>query len=464
MTAFLTPDFLLDTPVARALYHEVAAELPIIDYHSHLPPADIAARKRFRNLTELWLAGDHYKWRLMRSAGVAEDCITGHASDEAKFHAFCRVLPLAAGNPIHHWCHLELQRIFGITHTINAASAGAIWEQANAQLAQMDCWSLLEQARVAVVCTTDDPVDDLITHKLIANFSINTRAIPAFRPDAAMRIQREGFVDYLTTLARVSGVAIHHYGDLVAALTARVAHFHAHGCRISDHAIDVPLAPQAATPAQAQALLAWRLQGASLSLAEQSAFQRRLLVDLGHVYAGHGWAMCLHIGAQRNNNQRAFAARGPDTGYDGISDAAHSAGIAGLLDDLDATDQLPKTLLFGLNPAMNDMLGALIGCFQDGRVTGKLQLGPAWWFNDHKDGNLLQLRTLARLGVLGTFVGMVTDSRSFASYPRHDYFRRLLCRLLGRWVADGEYPHDRDALDTLVRGICHDNAQRYFEL
>lgn len=464
MTAFLSPDFLLDTPVARALYHEVAADLPIIDYHSHLPPADIAARKRFRSLTELWLGGDHYKWRLMRSAGVGEDCITGSASDEAKFQAFCRVLPLAAGNPIHHWSHLELQRIFGINLTINAAHAPAIWEQANAQLARMDCWSLLDQARVVVACTTDDPADDLFAHKLIANSSINTRAIPAFRPDAAMRIRREGFVDYLNTLGRASGITILHYGDLVAALAARGAYFHQHGARISDHAIDAPLAVDAVSAAQAQDLMARRLRGAGLSGAEESAFQRRLLVDLGRAYAAQGWAMCLHIGAQRNNNRRALAAMGPDTGYDAISDRSHSAGLAGLLDELDATDELPKTLLFGLNPAMNDTLGALMGCFQDGRVTGKLQLGPAWWFNDHKDGNLQQLRALARLGVLGTFVGMVTDSRSFASYPRHDYFRRLLCRLLGRWVSDGEYPLDRDALDTLVRGICHDNAQQYFGL
>lgn len=279
-----------------------------------------------------------------------------------------------------------------------------------------------------------------------------------------MRLTGGGFVDYLSRLGRASGITILHYGDLVAALAARVTYFHQHGARIADHALDAPLAAQAVSANQAQDLMARRLRGAGLSGAEESAFQRRLLVDLGRAYAAQGWAMCLHIGAQRNNNRRALAAMGPDTGYDAISDRSHSAGLAGLLDELDATDELPKTLLFGLNPAMNDILAALMGCFQDGRITGKLQLGPAWWFNDHKDGNLQQLRTLARLGVLGTFVGMVTDSRSFASYPRHDYFRRLLCRLLGRWVADGEYPHDRDALDTLVRGICHDNAQHYFGL
>jgi glucuronate isomerase len=464
MPSFMDSNFLLDTETAQQLYRDVAADLPIIDYHSHLQQGEIAAKKQFRNLAELWLGGDHYKWRLMRSAGVSEDFVTGSQSDEAKFLAFCRVLPLAAGNPIYQWCHLELQRIFGITLTINATNAPRIWEQANTSLATMTCWTLLYQAKVEVACTTDDPVDDLAQHDAIARSGLSTRVLPAFRPDAAMRINRPGFADYLVTLGSVTGSPITRYAELVAALSERVAYFHQRGARISDHAIDLPISGETVSVDACDALLSKRLSGATLSEAEQAAFQRGLLQDLGAIYARHQWTMCLHIGAQRNNSQRGMRLLGPDTGYDAISDAGHSRGIAGLLDALDADDLLPKAMLFCLNPAMNEMLAALIGCFQDGSVAGKVQMGPAWWFNDHKDGNLRQLRALANHGVLGTFVGMVTDSRSFASYPRHDYFRRLLCRQLGRWVSDGEYPNDRDALETLVRGVCYDNAKRYFAL
>lgn len=464
MTNYMDNNFLLDTPIAQRLYRDIAADLPIIDYHSHLQQGEIAAKKQFRNLTELWLAGDHYKWRLMRSAGVSEDYITGAQSDEAKFLAFCRVLPLAIGNPIYHWCHLELQRIFGITRTINEHNALYIWEQTKQQLASMTCWTLLEQAKVEVACTTDDPVDDLLLHDAIAQSGLTTRVLPAFRPDAAMRINRVGFADYVVQLGAVTGLQIQSYADLVAALAQRVDYFHQRGARISDHAIDLPISTEIVSAQECDSLLTRRLAGTSLTEHEQAAFQRRLLRDLGAMYARHNWVMCLHIGAQRNNSQRAMQILGPDTGYDAISDAGHSRGIAGLMDELDAEGLLPKTMLFCLNPAMNEMLAALIGCFQDGSVAGKVQMGPAWWFNDHKDGNLRQLQVLANHGVLGTFVGMVTDSRSFASYPRHDYFRRLLCRQLGRWVTDGEYPKDQQALELIVRGVCYDNAKRYFAL
>lgn len=464
MAAFIDKDFLLDTATARALYHEVAADLPVIDYHSHLQQSEIAERKRFRNIAELWLGGDHYKWRLMRTAGVDESLITGSAPDEAKFRAFCRVLPLAAGNPIHHWSHLELRRLFDIELTINEANAGAIWERANARLATMDTWSLLAQAKVEIACTTDDPADDLGQHAEIANSALTTRVLPAYRPDKAMRINKDGFADYLAHLGTVAGVKVDSFATLVEALAARLKHFHACGARISDHAVDLPLPAAAVSAQHCEALLAKRLAGALLSDEEQAAYHRGLLEALGRLYAQHGWAMCLHIGAQRNNNRRQFAAQGPDTGYDSISDMTCSVGLSALLDALDADDQLPKTMLFCGSPVMNEMLSTLAGAFQDGRVVGKVQFGPAWWFNDHKDGNLAQLRTLANHGVLGTFVGMVTDSRSFASYPRHDYFRRLLCRLLGEWVEAGEYPADRAALDQIVRGVCYENAKRYFAL
>jgi glucuronate isomerase len=464
MRAFLDDDFLLDTETARRLYREVAAELPVIDYHSHLQQGEIAQRKVFTNITELWLGGDHYKWRLMRTAGVDESFITGDQNDEAKFRAFCKVLPLAAGNPIHHWCHLELKRLFGIDLPINEANAGLIWAQANAKLARMDSWTFLEQARVEVACTTDDPVDDLLQHAEIAESALKTRVLPAFRPDAAMRINKPGFADYLDTLSKVSGVKVDSFASLIEALARRVAYFHARGARISDHAIDMPPSAAPVSAAELEALVAKRLGGVLLSEAEAGAYLRGFMEAIGRVYAGSGWAMCLHIGAQRNNNTRQLNTLGPDTGYDSIADFTCSAGLAGILDTLDSTDELPKTLLFCGNPNMNEVLSTLIGAFQDGSVMGKLQFGPAWWFNDHKDGNLQQLTTLANHGVLGAFVGMVTDSRSFASYPRHDYFRRLLCRQLGQWVEAGEYPDDRAALAQIVRGVCYENAKNYFGL
>ena len=464
MNAFMNQDFLLDSPIARQLYHDVAADLPIIDYHSHLQQSEIASRKVFRNIAELWLGGDHYKWRLMRSAGVAEDFITGKQPDEAKFRAFCKVLPLAIGNPMHHWCHLELRRLLGIDLLINEANASAIWEQANAKLAGMDTWSFLEQSKVDVACTTDDPADDLLLHTEIAASALKTRVLPAYRPDKAMRINHPDFNAYLERLSSVSGVAIKSFESLIAALANRVDYFHARGARISDHAVDVVL-PAASTGAtELEALFAKRTGGQQLNNLELGQYLRGFLEAIGRVYASHDWVMCLHLGAQRDNNRRRLATLGPDTGYDSISDMSCSAGLGGLLGSLDAEDQLPKTILFTLNPGMTEILSTLIGCFQDGPTPGKLQLGPAWWFNDHKDGNLQQLQALGNHGVLGTFVGMLTDSRSFASYPRHDYFRRLLCRQLGQWVAGGEYPADIDALSEIVRGVSYENAKRYFAL
>jgi glucuronate isomerase len=457
-------DFLLTTNVAKKLYHEVAADLPVIDYHSHLQQGEIAERKTFRNIAELWLAGDHYKWRLMRTAGVAEEFCTGERSDKEKFLAFCKVLPLAIGNPIYHWSHLELRRIFGIELLINEKNAEAIWEQANAKLATMDTWSLLEQARVEIACTTDDPADDLLQHDEIAKSALKTRVLPAYRPDKAMRINNPGFVDYVAHLSAVAGVKIGSFASLMAALANRVEYFHARGGRISDHAIDIPLPAVAASSEQLEALFAKRMKGELLTQAEQSQYLRGLLESIGAVYAKYEWTMCLHIGAMRNNNRRMLDTLGPDTGFDSISDAVHSDGLVALLDALDVSDKLPKTMLFNLNPAMNETLSTMVGNFQDGSVAGKVQFGPSWWFNDHKTGNLAQLVAFGNHSVLGVFVGMVTDSRSFASYPRHDYFRRLVCRQLGEWVEAGEYPDDFDALSTIVRGICYENAKNYFKL
>ena len=464
MTPFMNQDFLLTTDVARKLYREVAADLPVIDYHSHLQQGEIATRKKFRNIAELWLAGDHYKWRLMRTSGVSEDYCTGERSDEEKFRAFCKVLPLAIGNPIYHWSHLELRRIFNIDLLINEQNATVIWEQANAKLASMDTWSLLEQAKVEIACTTDDPADDLLQHDDIAASALTTRVLPAYRPDKAMRINNPGFVEYVARLAEVSKLPITNFAQMIAALAARVAFFHARGGRISDHAIDIALPVLAATPEQVEAMFARRLRGELLGDLEQSQYLRALLEAIGAVYAKYNWTMCLHIGAMRNNNRRMLDTLGPDTGFDSIGDMTTSNGLVGLLDALDVNDTLPKTMLFNLNPAMNEVLSTMIGNFQDGSVAGKVQFGPAWWFNDHKTGNLAQLVAFGNHSVLGVFVGMVTDSRSFASYPRHDYFRRLVCRQLGEWVEAGEYPDDFDALSTIVRGICYENAKKFFQL
>lgn len=465
---FITDDFMLSTRWSRALYHEVAADLPIIDYHAHLPPADLAGRRKFANLTQLWLGGngfgDHYKWRLMRAAGVPERLVTGNAPDRERCQAFCTVLPRCAGSPVLHWAHLELKRIFGLDTVINAENFPRIWDAANEQLAGMDTWSFLRQAKVEIASTTDDPADDLADHDILAKSELaaTTRVLPALRPDKAMNIQDAGFTAYLGKLGKVAGVEIGSFAALAKALESRVAYFHAHGCRVSDHAIDFTLPETLPDDAAVEKVFARRLAGEALSQADCAVYIAGLLLHLGRAYARHEWTMCFHIGALRSISTRGLKNVGRDAGFDSLSEMPIAASLAKLLDALDRDDQLPRTMLFCLNPGLNEALAALIGCFQDGKVVGKLQFGPAWWFCDHKDGNLEQLRTLGNYGVLGSFVGMVTDSRSFASFPRHDYFRRLLCRLLGEWVEAGEYPADFDALATIVRGVSYDNAKAYF--
>lgn len=455
-------NFLLSTATARALYAEHAVDLPIIDYHAHLPPADILSRKKFSSMAELWLGGDHYKWRLMRAAGISEELITGKAPDRDKFNAFCRILPLAAGNPVHHFCHLELFRIFGIDAAINEKNAARIWEEGNAKLAAMNTWSLMEQAKVEVACTTDDPADDLAVHEAIAGTGLKTKVLPAYRPDKAMRINNDAFPAYLERLGQAAGMPVSTFAAMLEALIKRVAFFHKRGARVSDHAVDAPLPVKAPTANEAEALFAKRLSGGKLDEAELGQYHLAMLIELGKAYAAHNWVMCLHLGAQRDNNSRMYTKLGPDTGYDSIADMTCSRGIACLLDSLEQGGNLPKTMLFPANGTMNDVLTTLMACFQGEGVPGKLQFGPAWWFCDHKDGNLQQIHAFANNGLLGTFVGMLTDSRSFASYPRHDYFRRLLCRQLGEWVEAGEYPDDKDSLAAIVRGVSYHNAKQYF--
>lgn len=463
---FMDEDFLLETPTARTLYHEYAAPQPILDYHCHLPPAEIAGNKQFRNITEVWLGGDHYKWRFMRSSGVTEDFMTGNQPDQEKFRRFCEVLPLAVGNPLYHWCHLELRRFFGIDTLVSAETADALWEACNAKLQQPEFFArgLMLGANVRGVCTTDDPIDDLANHKAIAaDQSFPIKVLPTFRPDRSFNIDRAEFVDYIPKLADASGVKINRFADVLKALDARLDHFARHGCRLSDHGVDVTFFAEA-TEAELDAILARRLSGATLTPKEVEQYKTAVLLHLGREYAKRDWAMQLHMGALRNNNTRMFKQLGPDTGWDSITDSLVAANLARYLDALDLDGLLPRTILYCLNPAQNEVLGTMIGNFQDGRVFGKIQFGSGWWFNDQKDGMIRQMTALANLGNLGAFVGMLTDSRSFLSYTRHEYFRRILCNLIGGWVENGEYPQDWAQLKRIVEGICYGNASRYFGL
>jgi glucuronate isomerase len=461
--SFMDKDFLLETPTAQKLYHEFAEHQPIIDYHCHLPPEQIATNKQFRNITEIWLGGDHYKWRFMRSSGVTEDFMTGNQPDQEKFRKFCEVLPMGIGNPLYHWSHLELQRYFGTKTLVSGATADELWNLCNEKLAkpEMSARNLMVNSNVKAVCTTDDPIDDLANHKAIAADGFQVKVLPTFRPDKSFNIDRAGFQDYIPKLAAAAGIAINTFGDLTKALDKRLDHFAAHGCKLSDHAIDIAFF-ETATESELTAILAKAMVNTPVTKLEADKFKTGVVLHLGREYAKRGWAMQLHIGAQRNNNTRMFNKMGPDTGWDSIADDLVSARIARLLDTLDGDDLLPKTILYCLNPIHNEVLATMLGNYQDGKMIGKMQFGSGWWFLDQKEGMIRQMTALALLGNLGAFVGMLTDSRSFLSYTRHDYFRRIMCNLIGGWVENGEYPQDWAQLQKIVEGICFKNAERYF--
>jgi len=463
MKTFMDRDFLLTTDTARTLYHEAAEPMPIFDYHCHLNPREIYENIQFRNLSHLMLGGDHYKWRAMRSAGVPEENICGSGSDWDKFAAFAGMLKYAIGNPLYHWTHLELRRVFGITDILNAASARAIYDSANAMLDTEDfrCRRLIEKMNVKLICTTDDPCDDLRYHKLLAqDDSFKAKALPTFRPDKALHIGKEGFAEYLAQLGEIAQTDTATLPGVIRALWTRLEYFHAAGARISDHGFE-SIHHTPPDEALANQTLQKALVGMEISPHEAAAYQTVLCLALGRMYHARGWVMQVHIGAMRNNNRRMFRRYGPDSGFDSIADRETAHGLSRLLDGLDVTEQLPKTILYCLNPKDNYVLGAMLGNFQGG-VPGKIQLGSGWWFNDQRDGMVEQLKALANLGLLGHFVGMLTDSRSFISYPRHEYFRRILCELVGGWVENGEYPNDMEILKALVEGICYKNAVRYF--
>ncbi|RQW64993.1 glucuronate isomerase [Vibrio viridaestus] len=465
MKPFLCPDFLLTTDLAQRLYHDVAASLPIIDYHCHLPPHQVASDYQFTNLTDIWLRGDHYKWRAMRSNGVDERFCTGDASDKEKFLAFAKTVPATIGNPIFHWTHLELRRPFGITDIVlSEKNAEQVWNQCNEMLSspEFSARSIMHNMNVEMVGTTDDPIDSLESHDVVAadpGFSV--KMLPSWRPDKAFNIHLDTFVDYISQLAKVSSTDIQNFEDLCQALLVRLDYFADRGCCIADHALDT-VSYADATELQLDTILAKRLAGGEVSKLETAQFKTAVLVFLGREYAKRGWAQQYHIGALRNNNERMFNLLGPDTGFDSINDGLVAEPLAKLLNALAKDDSLPKTILYCLNPRDNEVLATMCGNFQGGGTPGKIQFGSGWWFNDQKDGMERQMTQLAQLGLLSRFVGMLTDSRSFLSYTRHEYFRRILCEMLANWVANGEAPNDFDLLSKMVADICYHNAKNYF--
>lgn len=463
MKAFLDDDFLLTTPTARRLY-QVARSMPILDYHCHLDPKEIAQDRRFENITQVWLGGDHYKWRLMRANGVDEAYITGDAPDREKFQKWAETLELAIGNPLYHWSHLELRRYFGYEGVLNGDTAQEVWELCNQKLQEpgMSARSLIANSGVTLVCTTDDPADSLEWHQQLAqDSSFPVKVLPAWRPDAAMGLERLEYLDYLQRLGQAAGVEIRTYADLKKALLSRMAFFDKMGCRASDHALTVAVC-QPASEEELERVFQKRLEGEPLTQEELAAFQTGFLRFVAGEYKRLGWVMQLHYGCRRNNNTRMFHKLGRDTGYDAVLQGTPSLEVAAFLDLLASQDALPRMVLYSLNPNDDEGLNSVIGCFQDGTPLGRIQQGSAWWFNDHKAGMVKQLTAFANGGLLGNFIGMLTDSRSFLSYPRHEYFRRILCELLGAWVENGEYPADWKALEKMVRGVCYNNAVEFF--
>ena len=463
MKAFLDDDFLLTTPTARRLY-QVARSMPILDYHCHLDPKEIAQDRRFENITQVWLGGDHYKWRLMRANGVDEAYITGDAPDREKFQKWAETLELAIGNPLYHWSHLELRRYFGYEGVLNGDTAQEVWELCNQKLQEpgMSARSLIANSGVTLVCTTDDPADSLEWHQQLAqDSSFPVKVLPAWRPDAAMGLERPEYLDYLQRLGQAAGVEIRTYGDLKKALLSRMAFFDKMGCRASDHALTAAVC-QPASEEELERVFQKRLEGEPLTQEELAAFQTGFLRFVAGEYKRLGWVMQLHYGCRRNNNTRMFHKLGRDTGYDAVLQGTPSLEVAAFLDLLASQDALPRMVLYSLNPNDDEGLNSVIGCFQDGTPLGRIQQGSAWWFNDHKTGMVKQLTAFANGGLLGNFIGMLTDSRSFLSYPRHEYFRRILCELLGAWVENGEYPADWKALEKMVRGVCYNNAVEFF--
>ena len=465
MKAFMDKDFLLNTETAKVLYHEVSEHCPIIDYHCHLSPREIYENIRYDNITQVWLGGDHYKWRLMRSAGVPEKYITGDASDYEKFEKYAEVLGKAIGNPLYHWSHLELRRFFGYDGILNKSTAPEVWKLANEKLQSEGYTSrgLIMMSNVDTICTTDDPIDSLEWHeKLAADKTFPVTVLPAWRPDKAMNLEKPTWLEYLAQLEQAYGMKIASFVDLKKALKNRLDFFAAHGCKLSDHALNyVMYAP--ASDEELEAIVSARLAGKLPSAEEEAKFKFAFMTFVATEYHDRGWVMQLHYGCRRDNNPIMFRQMGPDTGFDCVDNYAPSAQTAAFLGNLQDKDKLPKTILYSLNTNDNAAIDSILGCFQSDEAVGKIQHGSAWWFNDHFDGMSEQIKSLANLGYLAGFVGMLTDSRSFLSYPRHEYFRRILCRIFGEWVEQGFYPEDMETLKGIIGDISYGNAKRYFD-
>ena len=457
--------FLLKSDTAKRLY-EAAKDMPIIDYHCHIDPREIYENRRFDNITQVWLGGDHYKWRLMRSNGVTEDEITGDADDYTKFLRFAEMLPKAIGNPMYHWCHLELKRFFGYDGVLNGDTAREVYDLCNKKLRQdgMTVRAIIEKSNVKMIGTTDDPADDLKWHKLIAeDKSFKTAVCPTFRPDKAVNIDKDGFADYIKKLSAAAETDIKTVSDVKAALEKRLDYFCSLGCRATDHGLDY-VVYEPASEESVNEIFKRALRGEKVSQSEADRYKTELMLFLGEKIAEKGIVMQLHYGAQRNTNTVMFNKLGADTGFDCISVKNCGEALTGFLNALNVKGKLPKTIIYSLNPNDNELIDTVLGCFQGTEAQGKIQHGSAWWFGDTKSGMEAQLKSLANLSLLGNFVGMLTDSRSFLSYTRHEYFRRILCNILGEWVENGEYPDDKITFETIVKDISYNNAKKYFNI
>ncbi len=460
---FMDEDFLLENPTASRLYHEFAAEMPIIDYHCHLPPQDIAEDRKFENLTRIWLEGDHYKWRAMRTNGVNERFITGDASDFEKMEKWAETVPYTLRNPLYHWSHLELRRYFDCFDILDASTCKKVWKHCNEHLAQdeFSTRGLLRRMRVEVVCTTDDPADDLSWHRSLAESDFEIKVLPAFRPDKAILIQQDTFPAYVDRLGEAAGMRIRNWDSLLEALQVRLDFFHQNGSRLADHGLEKLYASDYSV-GDVDRILQKRMAGKEIYDGEAIQFKSAILWELGRMYHAKDWTQQFHLGALRNNNSRMMRNLGADTGFDSIGDWPQAQSLATFLNNLDCEDKLARTILYNLNPGDNEVLATMCGNFNDGSEPGKIQFGSGWWFLDQKDGMERQMEALSNMGLISRFVGMLTDSRSFMSYPRHEYFRRILCNLFGRDIETGLLPNDVKWVGKVIQDICYHNAKNYF--
>ena len=457
-------NFLLENKYSEELYHDFAGKMPIIDYHNHLPPEQLATNKIFDNITEAWINGDHYKWRAMRTLGIDEKYITGNASDEEKFEKWAHAVPYTMRNPLYHWTHMELSRYFEIDELLTPNSSAKIYQETKEKLntPEYSCQKLISRMNVEMLCTTEDPTDNLEHHQKLAQGNFSTKVSTAFRPDKSILIQNDGYNEYINALEEVADITIATYEDLCEALKKRVQYFHDNGCRLCDHGLN-QLFKIAYTQAEVIAIFKKKRDGQNIADEEAQKFQMALLQFLSETYHEFGWVQQFHLGALRNNNSRMHRILGSDTGWDSIGDYQQAEGLSKFLNALDEKDKLTKTIIYNVNPTYNEVMATMIGNFNDGSVKGKVQWGSGWWFLDQKDGMIDQLNVLSNMGILSTFVGMLTDSRSFLSFPRHEYFRRILCNLFGKEIESGELPNDIKWIGKLVEDICYNNAKEYFE-